>query len=204
VDSATGGVIICGGPSQTSGVTIGNNNGITSNKIDIGSQTKLLSLTGSTIDLITPFRPFYSYTAAGTGVGKIGEIVVGTFTGGSTIGSGGALVYSSFLLDVGIWHIDGMVSFDVTNVSTVLEYADIFIQTNPATAYGTTHGRSITIKPPQSLTQSYCYPVSSIINKNVGGGLTTVNLVVQLLYTGAVITTSSGINFFKFIATRIA
>jgi hypothetical protein len=204
VEMGTGGVIICGGSTQTSGVTIGNTNGITTNKIDIGSQTKTLSLTGSTIDLITPFRPFYSYTAAGTGAGKIGEIVVGSYTGGATIGSGGALVYSSILLDVGIWHIDGMASFDINNVSTIVDFVDIFIQTNPATAYGTTHGRNITIQPPQSLSQTYCYPVSSIINKNVGGGLTTVNLVVQITYTGTIITTNNGSNNFKFIATRIA
>jgi len=77
VDSGTGGVIICGGPSQTSGVTIGNNNGITSNKIDIGSQNKTLSLTGSTIDLVTALRPFYSYPI---GVDKIGEIKTGTYS----------------------------------------------------------------------------------------------------------------------------
>ena len=209
VDSATGGVIICGGPSQTSGVTIGNTNGITSNKIDIGSQTKTLSLTGSTIDLATALRPFYSYPI---GVDKIGEIKTGTYIATVKFSNGLGKLYSTInLTKEGVYLIQaqGGVYIFPTSTSTVDKiYASVESTDSNGATYGTVCGQSFqynlgsfTSASPQLIRFN---SISAIVYNNGGSpaGTNSYRFIVVVNFTGDEIIPVN--DAFLFTATRIA
>jgi hypothetical protein len=101
----------------TSGGTlnIGNGTGSNANNVNImtGSNTGTLTLgsSGSTTRLNAPLTPNYSYSAAGTGVGKIGHIVDGAFTIGTTpiVADVPYTVGTMTSLPIGVWLIAGSV-----------------------------------------------------------------------------------------------
>jgi len=195
VEMGTGGVIICGGPTQTSGVTIGNTNGITTNKIDIGSQTKTLSLTGSTIDLITPFRPFYSYPIA---VDRIGEVKTGTLALSPPIQNfitTIAQVYSTITLTrEGIYQFffqSAFVAVDNTTSATNVRY---FIVSSSVK-----YGQTTTNFGSLSTAFEYTNSCSSTVYHT---GTQTYQAIVQIYFINTAPQTTP--NNFVFTATRIA
>ena len=196
VDSGTGGVIICGGPTQTSGVTIGNNNGITSNKIDIGSQTKTLSLTGSTIDLATALRPFYSYPI---GVDKIGEIKTGTYAPSPPVQNfitSIPLVYSTITLTTaGVYQFFFQGGFNAVDNTTNIPSARFMIVTTSFTK----RGQISTNFGALSTTFDYTNSCSSTVYHT---GTETYQAIVQLYFINTAPVTTP--NSFVFTATRIA
>jgi len=204
VDSATGGVIICGGPSQTSGITIGNNNGITTNKIDIGSLTKNLTLNGSNIDLASALRPVYSYTSSGTGTDRIGQIISATYSAGTgNFSSGSSIVYSTLsLTKEGIYNIQiqgSIYAFNTTNISSI----KVLVQASFSNTYGSKSNiySAFNLGTFSASTVVDFSNVSTVYNSG-NSGLNNYTMVVTVNYTGTAPQSAS--ENFLFIATRIA
>jgi len=195
VDSATGGVIICGGPSQTSGVTIGNTNGITTNKIDIGSLTKNLTLNGSNIDLAQSLRPVYSYPI---GVDKIGNITTGILALSPPVQnfiSSTAQVYSTITLTTeGVYQFFFQSSFNAVDNTTAASNVRYFIVSS-SVKYGQTTTNFGTL----STLFEYTNSCSSTVYHT---GTKTYQAIVQIYFLNTAPQTSA--NNFVFTATRIA
>ena len=188
VDSATGGIIIGGGPSQTTGITIGNNNGTTINKIDIGSVNKNLTLNGSNIDVAGPLRPYYSYTAAGTGTGRLGQIISATYSM-ATVPTGVSTSVGSLDLTEGIWILIGNFTLAIPSGAAT------FTQTSwnlSSTQYAVTDYSSFTANPRS-------YSSSTTLYVSASG---TYLFKCLIYYSGANATTNS--TAYNVSAIRIA
>jgi hypothetical protein len=102
-NNSTGAIHIGNGTSSSNNISILNGTGSTGT-ITLGSAT-------STTTLGCPLTPNYAYSAAGAGVGKIGQIIDGTFTIGTTpiVADTPYTVGTMTSLPIGVWLIAGSV-----------------------------------------------------------------------------------------------
>lgn len=122
----------------TDGGTLAIGNGATTNVVNImtASNTGILTLgsSGSTTRLNVPLTPNYSYTAAGTGTGKIGETLTATFLS-PTVTALLPQVQGQFLsFPIGVWILSGSAGrggfngFLTVSLSTTTDYTGQFAQ----------------------------------------------------------------------------
>jgi len=177
----------------TSGGTLNIGNGVGSNANNVnimtGSNTGTLTLgsSGSTTRLNIPLTPNYSYSAAGTGAGKIGHIVDGTFTAsGAVVADTPYTVGTMTSLPIGVWLIAGSVGRGGAG-----SYVAIGLNTTPATLVGATSQETMATGSNNAIVSM----TSIIINTTA----TTYYLIGQSSAAGSWASTS-----FFFRAVRLA